>query len=635
MLSINNLNFSFGGRTMYDDLNWHIKPREKIGLIGYNGAGKSTLLRIIVGEYQPDGGTVSKSKDCSIGFLNQDLLSYETDSSILAVAMEAFEEANATQKKIDEILVKMETDYNDKLVEQLSTLQEKFEALEGYTLQAKTEEILEGLGFTTNDLQKPLKQFSGGWRMRVMLAKLLLASPSLLLLDEPTNHLDLPTIQWIEKYIHNYEGTVIIVSHDRQFLNNCAEKIAEINSQQLHIYEGNYNFYLKERELRREIQHNAFKNQQQKIKEAEQFVERFKAKATKAKQAQSRVKMLERMERIEDVVDDNASISFKFNFGKQSGKIICELKNISKSYGDLEIIKDSSKYIERGDKIALLGANGKGKSTLLRIIDGSEPIEGEWINGYNVNKAFFAQHQLESLTLSNTILEELVQSGSEKTELEIRGILGCFLFSDDDVHKQIKVLSGGEKSRVALAKTLLSESNFLLLDEPTNHLDIQSVNMLIQALQQYGGSFVVVSHDRHFVQEIANKVWFIEDKEIKEYPGTYLEYVDWMEKREANKPAQAQTSTKKAKENKKEKPKTKSKSVDQKLVNQAKQELKKVEKSVEELETKKGELEMELASEAVFSNPELLAEKAQQLEEVELELDVKNQRWEELVDFLD
>ncbi|MFK7900759.1 MAG: ABC-F family ATP-binding cassette domain-containing protein [Cyclobacteriaceae bacterium] len=622
MISINNLTFSFGGRDMYSDLNWHIKPKEKIGLIGYNGAGKSTLLRILVGEYQPNEGTISRAKDCTIGFLNQDLLSYESEKSILAVAMEAFEEATHAQQQIDKLLAEMETNYSDDLIDKLTKWQERFEALEGYTIQSKAEEILEGLSFSTADLQKPLKEFSGGWRMRVMLAKLLLAAPSLLLLDEPTNHLDLPTIQWIEKYINNYEGAVVIVSHDRAFLNNTVEKVAEVHQQQLALYEGNYNFYLTERELRHEIQHNAFKNQQKTIKEAEQFVQRFKAKASKAKQAQSRVKMLEKIDRIEDVVDENASISFQFNFGRQSGKVVTEFKNLSKSYGDLEILKNTSNYLERGDKIALVGANGKGKSTVLRIIDGTEEVDGERIEGHNVSKAFFAQHQLESLTLTNTILEELVQSGSEKTELEIRGILGCFLFTDDDVHKQIKVLSGGEKSRVALAKTLLSESNFLLLDEPTNHLDIQSVNMLVQAMQQYQGSFLVVSHDRHFVQETANKIWWIEDGEIKEYPGTYKEFDHWYENRKST-----QVTAAPKKKEKKEKVKQQA-SPDHKKLKETKQLVRSLEEQIAELEDQKSAKEKELAKESTYANPELLAQYATELKQVESELERVTEKWE-------
>ncbi|MEY3411906.1 MAG: Zinc import ATP-binding protein ZnuC, partial [Bacteroidota bacterium] len=521
MLSISNLSFYFGSRAMYDEASLHIKPKDKIGLIGANGTGKSTLLRIIHGEYQPDGGNISKSNECTIGFLNQDLMSYLSDDSILDVAMQAFERAVQVQKEIDEVLHEMEVNYEDKQVDKLAKLQDEFDRLDGYNMQNKTEEILEGLGFTTEDLPRPLKEFSGGWRMRVMLAKLLLQKPSLLMLDEPTNHMDLPSIQWIENYLSSYEGALIIVSHDRQFLDGAVTSIVEVQNGRLNVYAGNYSFYLEEKELRKEIQKGAFENQQSQIKQAEKFIERFRSKASKASLVQSRVKALERLDIIDDVMDESAKVNFKFNFTNHPGRYVLHLENINKSYPPRTILKGANGVIERGDKIALIGANGKGKSTLLRIIDGGEEIDGERREGHNVVKSFFAQHQLESLNIENTLLEELAAAGSKKTEMELRGILGCFLFSGDDAFKKIKVLSGGEKSRVALAKTLISEANFLLLDEPTNHLDMMSVNILIQALIQYEGTFVAISHDRHFITQIATKIWYIEDEEIKEYPGTY------------------------------------------------------------------------------------------------------------------
>jgi ATP-binding cassette subfamily F protein 3 len=531
VLSISNISYFIGGRALYENASMFVKPDDKIGLIGLNGRGKSTLLRIINNELRLDAGSISKSKDCTIGFLNQDLLSYQSEDAILTVAMEAFKDAVDTQRQMEKILHQLETQYSDDLVNKLTRLQEKFEQLDGYTMQAKAEEVLEGIGFSTTDLHRPLREFSGGWRMRVMLAKLLLEKPSLLMLDEPTNHLDLPSIEWVENYLRNYEGAVIIVSHDRTFLDNVINKTVEVTQQQLISYEGNYSYYLEEKEMRETIQQNAFENQQAKIRQAERFIERFRAKATKARQVQSRVKALDRMDLIEEVVDDTAAINFKFKFQQPSGRYVITLKDVSKSYGAQQILIKTNAVIERGDKIALIGANGKGKSTLLRIISGGEPVEGERIPGYNVIQGFYAQHQLESLHVDNEILDELKQAGSSKTEQELRGVLGCFLFSDEDVFKKIKVLSGGEKSRVALAKTLISEANFLLLDEPTNHLDFISENILIQALEQYQGSFVVVSHNRHFISQIANKIWYIEDHQIKEYPGTYDEYEYWRKKK--------------------------------------------------------------------------------------------------------
>lgn len=629
MISLKNISFYYGSRILYDDVSLHIKPKDKIGLIGANGTGKSTLLRMITGEYTPDEGEISRSNDCSIGFLNQDLLSYQTEDSILSVAMQAFEEAVKLQVEIDKTLHEMETNYKEELVDKLTALQERFEALDGYSIQSKAEEILEGLGFNTADLQKPLKNFSGGWRMRVMLAKLLLAKPSLLMLDEPTNHLDLPSIQWIEDYLQRYEGAVIVVSHDREFLDKTVKTIVEVSQAKLNVYSGNYTFYQNEKVLRAEIQKNAFENQQAKIRQAERFIERFKAKASKARQVQSRVKALERMEIVEDVIDETAKVKFRFNFKTQPGKNIFALKEISKSYGPLKILENTNATVERGDKIALIGANGKGKSTLLRIIAGTEPIIGERQLGYNVKFSIFAQHQLESLNLENNLIEELKDLGTEKTEIELRTILGCFLFSNDDVFKKIKVLSGGEKSRVALAKTLISESNFLLLDEPTNHLDIQSVNILMQALQQYEGTYIVISHDRHFVSQVANKIWYIEDYQIKEYPGTFEEYNIWKKQRDEDLKKNGQT---KVVQTKKSEPVPQQKKPDnQKDLKVLQSKIEKTEKKITELEQQKKELENELAKPSVYGNPTSFAEVNLKYENVVKALDTENKNWETLI----
>jgi ATP-binding cassette, subfamily F, member 3 len=509
-------------------------------------------------------------------------------------------------------------------------LQERFEANDGYALQAKAEAILEGIGFTTKDLKRPLREFSGGWRMRVMLAKLLLEKPSLLMLDEPTNHLDLPSIQWIENYLQGYEGAIIVVSHDRQFLNNTVNKIVEVYGSKLHSYTGNYDKYESEKELRNEIQQNAFENQQSKIKQAERFVERFKAKASKAKQAQSRMKALEKMDRIEAVVDENQQVNFKFNFKVKSGRHVKTASNISKSYGDLSILKNAEGLIERGDKIALVGANGKGKSTLLRIITNNEPFDGTVETGHNVNTAFYAQHQLESLDVNNEILEELKQAGSGKTDQELRGVLGCFLFSDEEVFKKIKVLSGGEKSRVALAKTLISEANFLLLDEPTNHLDILSVSILVQALQQYEGTFLVVSHDRDFVAKTANKIWWIENNELKVYPGTYEEWNRWyareQEKKAVNSGAIANDST--ANKVKKETTKVKAPEPDKEL----KKQIEKLEEAIGILEAEISEFEIKLAEPEVFNDAQKLQKMNNRYQSKKAELDKITNQWEELVE---
>ena len=630
MLSISNLSYFIGGRALYENANLHIKPKDKIGLVGQNGTGKSTLLKIINGDYLPSSGDVQKAKDCTLGFLNQDLLSYQSDDSILDVALAAFKETLAIQAEIEQVLKLMETDYSDEVINKLAFLQDRFESNEGYTIKAKAEEVLEGIGFQTSDLQKPLRQFSGGWRMRVMLAKLLLEKPSLLMLDEPTNHLDLPSIQWVENYLKNYEGAVIVVSHDQTFLDNCISTTVEVANETLTAYAGNYSYYREEKKLRMELQQNAFENQQQMIKQTEKFIERFRAKATKSNQVQSRIKALGRLDRVHEVVNDEAFVNFKFKFSQKSGRDVITLDKVSKAYGDLTILKNTAGRIERGDKIALIGANGKGKSTLLRIIAGTELGQGTRVEGHNLIKAFFAQHQLEALTLDNEIIQEMSQAGSKKTEMELRGVLGCFLFSNEEVYKKIKVLSGGEKSRVALAKTLISEANFLLLDEPTNHLDFQSVNILIQALQQYEGTFITVSHDRHFIKGVANKIWYIEQHEIKEYPGTYEEYEFWRSQQVdvpatavAQKPVKVEVTPPKSKED----------------VQQAKRELKKleeqlqlVEKEISQHEAKKKELEDKLADPSLYLD-EAKAQKIQaSYQQVEESLETANTSWEKLVD---
>jgi len=604
MLSINNLSYFIGGRALYENASLHIKPKDKIGLVGLNGTGKSTLLRIINGDILPSSGDIQKAKDCTIGFLNQDLLSYLSEDSILDVALEAFKETLNLQQEIDKVLIQMETDHSDAIMDKLATLQDKFEANEGYTIKAKAEEVLEGIGFQTADLNRPLKTFSGGWRMRVMLAKLLLEKPSLLMLDEPTNHLDLPSIQWVENYLKNYEGSVIVVSHDQTFLNNSTEVTVEVSRQTLTSYPGNYDYYKKEKTAREEIQQNAFENQQQMIKQTEKFIDRFRAKATKSNQVQSRIKALDRMDKISEVVSDDVAVNFKFKFSQKSGRDVIVLDKISKSFGDIKILENAHARMERGDKIALIGANGKGKSTVLRIINGSETFTGNREEGYNVIKSFFAQHQLEALDLNNEILQEMVQAGSSKTETELRNVLGCFLFTNDDVFKKIKVLSGGEKSRVALAKTLISEANFLLLDEPTNHLDMQSVNILIQALQQYEGTFVTVSHDRHFIKGVANKIWYIENHQIKEYPGTYDEYIYWASQQQIKE--EAPTPVKKEK-----KPAPVNVSVEEqnrvkKALKGKEKELETLEEQIMKIEEEKQGLEVLMADPKVFEDlPEL------------------------------
>jgi ATP-binding cassette subfamily F protein 3 len=534
LIALQDITFEFGARAIVENASWHIVPGDRVGLIGMNGTGKSTILRVINGEYTVSKGAVNKIKNLSLGFFNQDLLSFESDESILSVGMTAFAEALRLEKELERITKELETNESEAILMEYADKLHEFEVLDGYNMRHKTAQVLEGLGFSTADLERPYSQFSGGWRMRVLLAKLILQQPDVLMLDEPTNHLDLPSIEWLEKYLQSYNGAVIIVSHDRYFLDRMVNKIVELYQQQLHHYAGNYEDYEQEKELRREMQQSAYENQQDYIRQQERFIERFKAKASKAAQAQSIAKRLDKLERVEQVDNGPSKIRISFTPDKIPGKIITTLNNVTKRFGNLTILENASAEINRGDKIALIGANGKGKSTLLRVIAGTEPMEGERIGGHNVVPSFYAQHQLESLDLNSEILDELKNFGSGRSEVELRSLLGCFLFTGDDVYKRIKILSGGEKARVALAKTIISQANFLLLDEPTNHLDMNSVQMLIDALAQYDGTYVLVSHDRYFVSQTANKIWEIVDGQIKEFKGTYAEWEEFKKRQVEN-----------------------------------------------------------------------------------------------------
>jgi len=609
LLGLQNVTFEFGARVIVEDATWHIQPNERIGLIGYNGTGKSTLLKVFTGQYLPSKGTVEKGKETTIGFLHQDLLSFDTEDSILQVALSAFEKVIALEKEIEKIGIELEKSSDEALAHLYADKLHELEILGGYDIHHKTEEILQGLGFPNADLQRPYKEFSGGWRMRVLLAKMILMHPDVLLLDEPTNHLDLPSIEWLEKYLQHYQGSVVIVSHDRYFLDRMVTKIVELYQQELHFYTGNYTYYQQEKEQRIELQKRAYENQQDYIRQQEKFVERFKAKASKAAQAQSIMKRLDKIERIENTDLERPNMRINFTVGVTPGRVLCTLKDVSKNFGNVKIVEHAKAEINRGDKIGLIGANGKGKSTLLRIVAGAEKFHGERIEGHNVKDAFYAQHQLEALDLNHTVLEEMNYSGSGKTELELRTLLGCFLFSGDDVDKKIKVLSGGEKARVALAKTIVSKANFLLLDEPTNHLDIHSVDLLIEALNKYEGSYILVSHDRYFVNQTANKIWEIEDYKIKEFVGTYDEWERWKQERKS---AEIESSKKKEiiVEKKTEVPLEKKSNNNSSPNKDFQKELQKVQRLFQQLEEKIAKLNKEkITLESDLASPEIYLEK--------------------------
>jgi ATP-binding cassette subfamily F protein 3 len=610
LLGLQNVTFEFGARVIVKDATWHIQSNERIGLIGYNGTGKSTLLKVFTGQYQPSAGAVEKSRDTTIGFLHQDLLSFDTDDSILQVALGAFEKVLQLEKEIAEMGIELEKSSDEDLAHRYADKLHELEILDGYSIHHKTEEILQGLGFANADLQRPYKEFSGGWRMRVLLAKMILMHPDVLLLDEPTNHLDLPSIEWLEKYLQHYQGAVVIVSHDRYFLDRMVTKIVELYQQELHFYTGNYSYYQQEKAQRIDIQKKAYENQQDFIRQQERFIERFKAKASKAAQAQSVMKRLDKIERIENTELERPNMRINFAIDKQPGKTLCTLKNVTKKFGNVKIVEHAGAEINRGDKIGLIGANGKGKSTLLRIVAGTETFEGERIWGHNVDDAFYAQHQLEALNLNNDVLEEMKGARSGKTDLELRSLLGCFLFSGDDVEKKIKVLSGGEKARVALAKTIVSKANFLLLDEPTNHLDIHSVDLLVEALNKYEGSYILVSHDRYFVNQTCNKIWEIEDYKIKEFVGNFEEWEEWKQRQAKAANEKEKTKVEKILAPQKEiKVETKNNNRKISIDKDVKKELQKTQRQFQQLEEKiasltkqKAELESTLSSYEIYTN---------------------------------
>ncbi len=618
LASLNNVTLEFGSRVLFEDVNWSIFENERIGLIGYNGTGKSTILKLLAGTMNPSRGTIEKSKETTIGYLHQDLLSLETEESILEVAKGAFAEAIKLQKEIDVLTAELEHSSDEDMLMKYAEKLHDFEVLGGYEIDHKTEDVLQGLGFRNSDLSRPFREFSGGWRMRVILAKMILQQPDLLMLDEPTNHLDLPSIEWLEKYLQHYQGTVIIVSHDKYFLNKMVTKVVELYQRDLHFYTGDYDNYEIEKEMRGELQQRAFENQQDYIRQQERFIERFKAKASKAAQAQSAMKRLDKLDRIEEVFVERPDLRINFKADVVPGKVICELNEVTKKFPTVEILDNAKAEILRGDKIALIGANGKGKSTVLRIVAGEETYSGERKWGHNIVESFYAQHQLESLRLDDTIIDEMVHCGSQKSEQELRNILGAFLFGGDDVEKKIRVLSGGERARVALAKVMVSKANFLLLDEPTNHLDLVSIELLIEALKKYDGTIIMVSHDRHFISKTANKIWEIVDGEIKEFIGGYEEYMEW-KARMAQQNTIANTKTdapKKEAAAPTPPPKPVEPAAPNKPINkEAKKELQKQQKQLENIELSLNELKKKKETiEALLANPDIYGDKTKFLE---------------------
>ncbi len=524
---------------MLQNVSWTVSGTKRIGLVGPNGAGKTTLLRLISGEAEPDEGSVSIAGD-TIGYLRQEFQEQASDRSVLEEALMAFSDVHSLQSEEERLLSEIESfeDHSnpiyEKLLSDMHHVHERLVQHDSHLIKPRTEAILSGLGFPDDELDRPISSFSGGWRMRASLARLLLSDPDVLLLDEPTNHLDIDSIDWLEGYLKSFSGSVVIVSHDRYFLDRMVTSIAELSRGKLIEYAGNYLFYLTEREERRVNQRATWENQQKMIADTERFITRFRAKSSKARQVQSRVKMLENLDRLPTPASDEASIAFRFPEPPRSNRSVFELSMFSKRYegesGYVEVFSDAGPlHVERGDRIALIGQNGAGKSTLARIMLGTEPFDGERTLGTKVTLSFFAQNQAETLPANRNVYEVLQESAVRQTETWIRSLLGAFLFHGDDVFKPVSVLSGGERSRVALAKTLVSPANFMVLDEPTNHLDILSRQVLVEALQQYTGTYVVISHDRHFLDQIAKKVWRVENGGVREFHGNYSDSLWQME----------------------------------------------------------------------------------------------------------
>lgn len=545
MITLNNISIQYSGEYLFKDVSLHISPNDRIGLVGANGAGKTTLLKIIVGLIQPDSGSVQKANYVSIGYLPQDFVSM-SDRSLIDEAKSAFEDINILQSQLEQVYDKIQKIENidseeyQELIEIQGELQFKLENLDAYKMQSQVEKVLMGLGFQTYDFERKTYEFSGGWQMRIALAKLLLSNPTLLLLDEPTNHLDLDSLRWLEEFLISYKGAVIIISHDRAFLDNMTRKTLVLLNKKMEVYAGNYSFYERESQIRRQNLLNAAKNQQQQLKQAQRFIERFRYKATKARQVQSRIKQLEKIDIIQ-IEEDTGEITFRFPQVKQSGVIVAELINVCKKYPGQKtnkqlqeeklILENINLTIERGDRIALVGMNGSGKSTLTRILSGKEqPTSGEVKYGYNVSIAYFAQEQIDELQNNLEVIQIAELESSGQPQAELRTLLGCFLFEGDDVFKKVSVLSGGEKSRLALVKMLLKPANFLILDEPTNHLDMKSKKVLQEALINFEGTYIIVSHDRNFLDPIVNKVIEVKDRKIKTYLGNISEFIEAKDK---------------------------------------------------------------------------------------------------------
>ena len=543
MLNIHNLSVSFGGTYLFEEVTFRLGSGDRVGLVGKNGAGKSTMLKMLAGDFKPDSGTIATEKEVKIGFLRQDI-DFVKGRTVLEEAYMAFEEIKRAEFRIDEINHQLvtRTDYESQeysdLIEELSDVTHHYEVLGGYNYVGDTEKILLGLGFKREDFDNQTDTFSGGWRMRIELAKLLLQSNDILLLDEPTNHLDIESIIWLEGFLRNFPGVVVIVSHDKMFLDNVTNRTIEISLGKAYDFSKPYSEYLVLRQEIREKQLATQKNQAKKIEETEKLIEKFRAKASKASMAQSLIKKLDKVERIEVDEDDNSVMNISFPVSQTPGRVVVEAEHVTKAYGDKVILKDISLLVERGSKVAFVGQNGQGKSTFMKAIVNEFEYEGTIKLGHNVQLGYFAQNQAEYLDGEKTLLDTMLEAATDTNRSKVRDMLGAFLFRGDEVEKKVKVLSGGERNRLALCKLLLQPINVLVMDEPTNHLDIKSKNVLKAALQQFEGTLLLVSHDRDFLQGMSNIVYEFKDQKIREYLGDinfFLEQKNAMNMREIEK----------------------------------------------------------------------------------------------------
>ena len=641
MMTLDHIQKQFGGKVLFKDCSLQIGVRDRVGLIGPNGSGKTTLFRMILGEESIDEGEILLAKGVKIGYLPQEVITFR-GNTVLDEVLKSLTSITSLQDKmkiLEEELSSIEDQKKqERLAKEYGKLQERYTLLGGYGLEAEAKRILQGLGFKERDFNRATDELSGGWLMRIALAKILLQSPDLLLLDEPTNHLDLESLIWLEEFLIGYPGAMIIVSHDRVFLNHLIDRIAEIEAQKIDLYYGDYDHYLQEREARRQVLEATYKTQQRKIGQTERFIERFRAKNTKSSQVQSRIKMLEKIERIE-LPENKKEIRFHFPSLKRSGHKVAEVKNLHKRYGETVVYQGIDFNLYRGDKVALVGPNGAGKSTLLKILAGVLDHEkGEVILGKDVTRAYFAQHQFDILRPENTVFEELLSIATDESQTELRTLLGTFLFSGDEIEKKVSVLSGGEKSRLILAKMLLRPANFLLFDEPTSHLDIPSRSVLEMALKQFQGTICFITHDRHLINEIANKIIEI-DKGIPHlYPGNYDYYLykkqqiptDESQEEARATPASPSPLKKKSSYRSKEERRKRALEIDQfkRQLSSLEKRFQEVEKSLHEATQKLDHLNQRLSSPDLYLNQQETYETVQTHKQVKEQVRELTQLWE-------